>query len=75
MGPRAGLDMVSKKKILSLLRESNYDHPIAVPTELSSLKLIFMQTHNLFPLVQTPNLLNFTDVNSTRCRHVRDFYI
>jgi hypothetical protein len=28
MGLRAGLDMVSKKKILSPSRESNSDHPI-----------------------------------------------
>jgi hypothetical protein len=31
MGPRAGLDAVSKKKILNPRRESNPDHSIVQP--------------------------------------------
>jgi hypothetical protein len=31
VGPRAGLDMVSKRKIPSPRRESNSDHPIVQP--------------------------------------------
>jgi hypothetical protein len=33
VGPRAGLDKVSKRKIPNLRRESNPDHPIVYPID------------------------------------------
>jgi hypothetical protein len=34
VGPRAGLDTVSKRKIHSPRQESNPNHPVAIPTKL-----------------------------------------
>jgi hypothetical protein len=52
VGPRAGLDVVSKRKIPSPLRESNPDQPIAQPKVTMDLREIMWEDVGWIHLAQ-----------------------
>jgi hypothetical protein len=68
VGPRVGLNAVSKRKIPSPRRESNPDHPVTIPTELSRIiersESVFAQFHKISSLSRTeghkPKIRNYS---------------